>query len=386
MENFSRDHLLLNLFIYGQGWIPSVYAPIDGCISPIHCNYNERQYVLDNPSVLRWIEKGNDNIHIPTSLFEEIIGEYPDLLPTAKEDIHGRFKILDTISLQIECPKKRVMSLLLTSLLLNYLGAYDSVWSLQKEIYLQREYLPASWQKIGGITLNDKDEKVRKWNGDWSPYWKSNFNGMYVPYGLSEMASSRFILHKDIYYHSEMYVLVTSPLIQSLSFGINPPFETISNDLLSAISIVGTGKKYQRDESPQHPLPDTIAHQEKVCDILQQYQSGVPLEDMLSITPISTLKEKIQETISSVSVSEVLQSWDLYSYCDIDVKKKKLSPALYNLIENEERLELLEEMPEEDLVSVANTLELSVPYEDGEISLSQLILCIRDKILELLPE
>lgn len=398
----NTNLLLLDLFVHGQGWIPSIQLVTHSVDHPVIVEYNGEEYVLDNPLILSRIPNDIDTIIVPESIFDEIIGDSPDRLPTAKIDSTGQLKVLDVIpsantQVQHTLPKNRVLDLVATFLLLNYIGIYDLAWKLQKDIYIMREYLPSQWRNIGGITLNRSDEKMRKWNGDLSPFMKSQFNGMYAPYGLSDLASPRYILHSNVSYHSEMHLIQQSQYIQDLSFGIIPSIMELPSDLLHSIAIVGTGRDITKHisndvicipvESISIPPVQDINENMSIEEIISAIQSNESLiPTVLSTMSMDNIRKIAESLIDKMPLQSVVRSWDLFSFSPDEKKCNCIPSPLMKVIETDERVETMEEMDEDSLVTVANALSVQVPYEDGDISVSQLINDLQKILSELLQE
>lgn len=399
MSSTNIYMLLLDVFVHGQGWIPSVSIPSYEGTQPISISYNGNEYTLTNPSIIRWLGPTNDiPIVIPDSIFYDVIGDYPELLPTASEDEDGILHVLDNIPLEINsswCSRMKVLDIIAISLLLNYLGVYDLAWKLQGLIYTLREYLPDHWRDIGGVSLNKYDEKLRKWNGDPSPFMKSQFNGMYIPFGIytsnyGYSIAQRFMLNEDIIHHSEMYILVSSPVIQQLSFGMIPkePIH-IDSSFLNAIAMIGTNRNIIRDITCKKGYTDITSDIsiQDIISILQKDGLDISIiENLLLVVPVERLREATNILIDTQPITSIIQAWDIYCFTCEEKKAKRLSGILLDLLNSSNREEFLEDMTEEGLISIANSLGISIPTEDGDISSSQLIRDIRDKLSLLLRD
>lgn len=382
------DILLLDLFVHGQGWIPSLFPDTHEGNAPISIEYNGNEYILRNPSVLRWISSEHGStISIPESIFYDVIGDFPELLPSTEEK-EGTLYILENVSFEISptcVPRMMVLNFVTMSLLLNYLGVYNLTWKLQGLIYTLRDHLPSHWKDLGGVRIYRSDERFRKWNGDMSPFMKSQFNGMYIPYGLSEMSSLRYIPYENISSHPEMDVIVSSPLVQDLSFGLLPsPLQyTVSAELINAIAIVGTGRNILKELTPRDKAEMPI---EEIVSLLKNRKDDSIVRELLSVVPIERIQQAGTLLIENESVPSIIQLWDVCTFAPDDIKEKKLSKPLVDLLSTKEREEVLEEMTEEQLLSIAHSLDVPIPYDEGEISSTQLIQNIQNKISQLLNE
>jgi hypothetical protein len=206
--------LVVELFARYKRWIPTLACPNYPTDREIILVYKDVLYRVSEPSVIRWLQY--DRYDIPTSVFYDIIGDYPDSLPS------------------IPSKPSSVIDMMVLSIMYNYIGLYDLAWEMQVSLYRNRDRLPLHWQSVGGISVNRYDAIQRKWNGDPSPYRKSQYNGMYVPYGLSSTVGERYIVGTDVNRYNY-------PILNDISFSIIPA-EPVEQSLIDRISIEVTGR------------------------------------------------------------------------------------------------------------------------------------------------
>lgn len=389
--------VLLDLFVHGQQWIPNISLPGRETSRPVIILYKGNEYVITNDQLLRWFQD-DDVYNVDQSVFVDIIGYSPDVLPTSSYNEEGYFRILDELPIE---SKENLLDIMTLLILLNYVGAYGIAWKLQRSIYSLREYLPVHWKDLGGIHVSTTDVRMKKWIGSVSPYMRSQYNGMYVPYGISEMASHRFILINER--SSHLLTIVASKHIQDLSFGLTPHIQYIDDSLLDAISLVGTGKyppvlpvHTERQENivatdhVDHPIPvSTTGIREDMTtdEITEMIMKDPQSADLIiSSVPMESLSLVADSLIEDATIESIIESWNLYTFCCNEKKERKITNPLVKVIESNntddmiDMIDTMEDMTEEELTLIANVLSISIPYEDGDIVISDLINLIHDKV------
>lgn len=224
--------LIVEVFARYKRWIPSLISPGYPVDREVILMYRDEIYRISDPSIVQWLQ--HSRYDIPTSIFYDIMGDYPDVLPS------------------ISITPTSVLDMMVISIVSNYIGLYSITWDMQILLYKNRDKLPLHWQQLGGISVNRYDPIHRKWNGDPSPYRKSQYNGLYIPYGLSSMIGERYIVGND----DDRY---RYPVINDVSFSIVHR-DPIDQKIIDRISIEMTGR---------HPIITTLILSDDRIDILE---------------------------------------------------------------------------------------------------------------------
>lgn len=294
--------LCIELLVRLKQWIPSknIFKSVHEKkhIDLVTLKYLGKEYTIKDERITKWFPPDEEEVLvIPPFIFEDIVGDAPDDLPIGIPLFGGDNE---------NTMKARIY----TCILMTYIGAIDYAWDIQVDIHSKRKYLPEWWRNIGGLNIIEKDIPVQKYDGSDSKYTLKDFNGTYLPVGLSSIFPPRVLLQSEIEYQELWKILEKSTTFQDMMFGIremktsytyledNEDYQSHdNNEILIAASILGT-ESWEYAVNLKRKFPPRLLHlvpKEYLYNLLQCYEDrelyGSDREGMIPniISLISTL-------------------------------------------------------------------------------------------------
>lgn len=411
---------IASMFIYCMKWIIPIYPPKDHT-SAITLVYKDREYSITDRNIVQWFQENeSDVIDIPESIFIDIIGDAPDTLPGY---IEGK-----GFNTSIGC--KQVLDLVTLCILLDYIGVVNLVWELHYEIFKRRSELPSHWKDIAGLRVIKDEYMVLKWDGEQSPYSIIDFNGFYTPFNIASTMGKRILLESQVKNISLVRELISCDEFQSLMFNpIDISSIHVKPYVAGICTVLNTGRwdffidiidplslQYAIRLIPpaivirmiRKYISNIIGQEEAfaVANAIYSLPDELTVEvlDMDTLIGFKALKAAILDRFEEdrmihiasfyiqkrkICLKDIISNALLYSYLPEDVKNKICLPSniencLYEyhndgkgrcirMQESPERIEMLESIPEEQLLAFASNIGMDIPIEDGEPHISSLI-------------